>query len=71
MANLEHKQAVLKLIFEAGLTEDGKMKTKSKTYRNINGAATADQLELVTTTLKSFTSSPFINAEKIETMNLN
>lgn len=71
MANLEYKQAVFKLIFEVGLTEDGKMKTKSKTYRNIHGSATADQLELVATTLKSFTNSPFIGAEKIETMNLN
>jgi len=71
MANLEHKQAVLKLIYEGGLTEDGKMKTKSKSYRNLQGAATADQLEVVATTLTSFTTSPYIGAEKIETLNLN
>ena len=71
MANLEHKQAVLKLVYEGGLTEDGKMKTKSKSYRNIQAAATADQLETVTTTFSSFSSSPYIGAEKIETFGLN
>ncbi|MFJ8064562.1 DUF1659 domain-containing protein [Psychrobacillus sp. NPDC096426] len=71
MANLEHKQAVFKLIYEGGLTEDGKMKTKSKTYRNVQGVVTADQLELVAATLTSFTNSPYIGAEKIETLNLN
>ncbi|GGA28046.1 DUF1659 domain-containing protein [Psychrobacillus lasiicapitis] len=71
MANLEHKEAVLKLIYEAGLTEDGKMKTKSKSYRNLQAAATADQLEVVATALTSFTDSPYIGAEKIETLNLN
>ena len=33
MANLEHKHSVLKITFEAGVGENGKLKTKSKTYR--------------------------------------
>ncbi|TQR19473.1 DUF1659 domain-containing protein [Psychrobacillus vulpis] len=69
MANLEYKQAVLKLVFEAGLVE-GKMKTKSKTYRNIQASATADGLETVATTLASLSNSPYIGAEKVETLNL-
>ncbi|WP_144510039.1 DUF1659 domain-containing protein [Bacillus sp. FJAT-22090] len=71
MATLDHKQAVLKLIYEAGLTEDGKIKLKSKSYRNIRAAATADQLETVASALSIFSNSPFIGAEKIETMSLN
>ncbi|WP_342597970.1 DUF1659 domain-containing protein [Psychrobacillus sp. FSL H8-0483] len=71
MANLEHKQAVLKLIFEGEVTGDGKMKTKSKSYRNVQGAATADQLETVALTISGFTNSVYIGAEKIETSNLN
>ncbi|MEK4485957.1 DUF1659 domain-containing protein [Psychrobacillus sp. FSL H8-0484] len=71
MANLEHKQAVLKLIFEGELTGDGKMKTKSKSYRNVQGAATADQLETVALTISGFSNSVYIGTEKIETSNLS
>ncbi|MFF2752973.1 DUF1659 domain-containing protein [Psychrobacillus sp. NPDC058041] len=67
MANLEYKQAVLKLVFEGGLTHDGKMKFKSKSYRNIRASATANGLETVATTLANFSNSPYIGAEKLET----
>ncbi|ALC85491.1 MULTISPECIES: DUF1659 domain-containing protein [Bacillaceae] len=70
MANLEYKQAVLKLTFEGGLTGDGKMKTKSKSYRNILAAATANGLDTVAITLASFSNSPYIGAEKVETSNI-
>ncbi|WP_391209479.1 DUF1659 domain-containing protein [Psychrobacillus sp. L4] len=70
MANLEYKQAVLKLVFEAGLTEEGKMKTKSKSLRNIQASATANGLDTVATTLANFSNSPYIGAEKVETSNL-
>lgn len=68
MANLEHKYAVLKLYFEGEVTDDGKMKTKSKSYRNLQANVTADQLETVAVTLSSFSDSVYIGAEKIETM---
>lgn len=68
MANLEYKHAVLKLVFEGEVNEDGKMITKSKSYRNVRANATADQLDTVAKTLSSFSDSPYIGAEKIETM---
>lgn len=40
MANLEHKHSVLRITFEAGMGENGKLKTKSKTYRNVKASAT-------------------------------
>lgn len=70
MANLEYKQAVLKLAYEGGLTEKGKMKVKTKSYRNIYSTATADGLQEVAETLSSFSSQPYIGAEKIETSTL-
>ena len=70
MANLEYKQAVLKLTFEGGLTGDGKMKTKSKSYRNILAAATANGLDTVAITLASF-SNMYINDVEIGELGLN
>ena len=68
MANLEYKHAVLKLIFEGEVTEDGKMLTKAKSYRNLRANVTADQLNAVATTLSSFSERSYIGAEKVETM---
>lgn len=70
MANLEYKQAILKLSYEGGKTSEGKMKIKSKSYRNIQSTATADGLEAVALTLASFSNSPYIGAEKVETSNV-
>ncbi|WP_313892327.1 DUF1659 domain-containing protein [Psychrobacillus sp.] len=70
MTNLEYKQALLKLAYEGGLTEEGKMKVKTKSYRNIYSNATADSLQEVAETLSSFSSQPYIGAEKIETSTL-
>ncbi|WP_391115754.1 DUF1659 domain-containing protein [Psychrobacillus sp. L3] len=70
MANLEYKQAVLKLVFEGGLTKEGKMVTKSKSYHNIQASASANGLDTVATTLANFSNNPYIGAEKVETMNL-
>lgn len=68
MANLEYKHAVLRLIFEGEITEEGKMILKSKTYRNVRANVTADQLDTVALTLSSFSERPYIGAEKVETM---
>ena len=71
MANFEYKQAVLKLVFEAGITEEGKMKFTSKTYRNLRAEATANQLEAVSDILASFSAKGYIGAEKVQTMSIN
>ncbi|MER2008771.1 MULTISPECIES: DUF1659 domain-containing protein [unclassified Psychrobacillus] len=71
MANLEHKHSVLRITFEAGMGENGKLKTKSKTYRNVKASATADQLEAAVIILSGLSASPFIIAEKVQTSNLN
>ena len=41
---------------------------KSKSYRNVRANVTADQLDTVAVTLSSFSDSPYIGAEKVETM---
>jgi hypothetical protein len=70
MANIEFKQAIVRLTFEAGMTLDGKVIRKSKSYRNVNEASTADQILNVTTILSGFSSRPLLAAEKIETGNI-
>jgi len=70
MASIDFKQAVVKLTYEAGQTQDGKAIKRSKSYRNVNGSATADQLAEVMTILSGFSSYPLIAAEKIETGNI-
>jgi hypothetical protein len=67
MANFEYKQAILKLAFEGGLTDKGTMKTKAKSYRNVQASATPTGLDVAATTLANFSSAPYIGAEKIET----
>lgn len=70
MANVDFKEAVVRLTYDAGLTQDGKMIKKAKTYRNVKQTATADQLSELTGILSSFSSFPIIAAEKIETGNI-
>lgn len=70
MANIDFKNAVVRLTFEAGYTPENKVIKKSKTYRNVNQAATAEQLAEVTQILSGFSSRPILAAEKIETGNI-
>ncbi len=70
MAIIDFKQAVVRLTFEAGYTQDGKVIKKSKSYRNVNESATADQLNNVTSILSGFSSRTLLAAEKIETGNI-
>jgi len=70
MANVEFKQAIVRLTFEAGMTQDGKVIKKAKSYRNVNAGTTADQLLNVTGILSGFSSRPLLAAEKIETGNI-
>ena len=43
-ATIEFQQAAGRVYFDGGLTEDGKIIRKSKTYRNIKENAPADEL---------------------------
>jgi len=70
MAIIDFKQAVVRLTFETGYTHDGKVIKKSSSYRNVNQAATADQLGEVVGILSGFSSRPLLAAEKIETGNI-
>jgi len=70
MAIIDFKQAVVRLTFDAGLTQDGKVIKKSKSYRNVNESATADELANVTSILSGFSSRTLLAAEKIETGNI-
>ncbi|MFX3673409.1 MAG: DUF1659 domain-containing protein [Paenisporosarcina sp.] len=70
MANVEFKQAIVRLTFDAGMTQDGKVIKKAKSYRNVNAGTTADQLLNVTGILSGFSSRPLLAAEKIETGNI-
>lgn len=70
MANVAFKQAIVRLTFDAGMTLDGKVIKKSKSYRNVNAGTTADQLLNVTGILSGFSSRPLLAAEKIETGNI-
>lgn len=67
MAAIDFKNAVARLYFDAGLTEDGKVIRKSKTYRNIAEQATPDQLHNALNELSGLCSFPVLGAEKIET----
>lgn len=70
MANIEFKEAVVRLTFEAGQTLDGKVIKRAKSYRRVNESATADQLASVTSILSGFSSYPLLGAEKIQTGNI-
>ena len=67
MANIDFKSAVVRLTFEAGQTQDGKVIKRAKSYRIVDENVTAEQLAEVATVLSGFSSYPLIDAEKIET----
>ncbi len=67
MATIEFKEAVGRVYFDGGLTEDGKLIRKSKTYRNIAENVDADTLYNALQALGQLSELPFIGAEKVET----
>lgn len=67
MASIEFKNAVIRLSFEAGQTDDGKMIRKSKTYRNIKAGVDAQSLADATMVLAGFSEWTYLGADKIET----
>lgn len=70
MATIEFRHAVGKVYFDGGMTEDGKMIRKSKTYRNVTEEATADNLYDALSQLAQLSEYPFIGAEKVETADI-
>lgn len=70
MATIEFKNAVGKLYFDGGMSEDGKMIRKTKSYRNITEGVSADNLHNVLTQLAELTEYPVIGAELVETADI-
>ncbi|MGG0668139.1 DUF1659 domain-containing protein [Sporosarcina koreensis] len=70
MATIEFRHAVGKVYFDGGMTEDGKMIRKSKTYRNVTEGATAENLYEALSQLAQLSEYPFIGAEKVETADI-
>ncbi|MEK5067135.1 DUF1659 domain-containing protein [Sporosarcina sp. FSL K6-1508] len=66
-ATIEFQQAAGKVYFDGGLTEDGKLIRKSKTYRNIKENVQAENLYKALEQLAQLSDFPFIGAEIIET----
>ncbi len=71
MAAIEFKNAVGKVYFDGGQTEEGKLIRKSKTYRNIVKNAKADSLYAALEQLAQLSEFPFIGAEIVETSSVN
>ncbi|MEK3934413.1 DUF1659 domain-containing protein [Sporosarcina sp. FSL W7-1349] len=67
MATIEFKSAIGRVHFDGGMTEEGKLIRKSKSYRHIAENVTADNLYTALNELASLSSLPFIGAEKVET----
>ena len=67
MAAIYFKSAVGKVYFDGGMTDDGKLIRKSKTYNNVAETATAENLYRGLATLGHLSSYPFLDVEKIET----
>ena len=64
MATIEFKNAVGRVYFDGGLTDEGKLIRKSKTYRNIAENAAADNLYNAFEQLAELSELPFLGAEK-------
>lgn len=71
MATIDFNHAVGRVFFDGGLTDDGKLIRKSKTYRNIAEGVDATSLYNGLEELANLSSLPFIGAEKIETSTVN
>ena len=70
MAKIEFRNAVAKLYFDAGRTEDGKMIRKTKSYGNVAHEVTADNLFNAITQLASLSEYPVFGAEKVDTSDI-
>ena len=66
-ATIEFQQAVGRVFFDGGLTEDGKLIRKAKTYRYIKEKAPAENLYKALEQLDRLSTLPFIGADIEET----
>ncbi|WP_438315652.1 DUF1659 domain-containing protein [Sporosarcina sp. FA9] len=69
-ATIQFQQAVGRVLFDGGMTEDGKMIRKSKTYRNVKENAPAENLYNALEQLAELSDIPFIEVEIVETSSL-
>ncbi|WP_339250313.1 DUF1659 domain-containing protein [Sporosarcina sp. FSL W8-0480] len=70
MASIEFRNAVGKVYFDGGITHDGKLIKKTKSYRGIAEGVTADSLYIALTQLAQLSEYPLIGAERVETAEL-
>ena len=67
MAAIDFKHAVGRVFLDAGLTDEGKIIRKSKTYQNIAENANADDLYTALEALASLSKFSLMGVEKVET----
>lgn len=65
MAFSDFKNASMRLTFDNGLDEQGRLKRKVKAYQNVAEAATADGIFQAAQVLESFGTKPLMELEKI------
>ncbi|WP_342525540.1 DUF1659 domain-containing protein [Chryseomicrobium sp. FSL W7-1435] len=66
MASYQLKNANFRLIYDDGLTEDGKVKRHTKSYPSIDASASADQMYQAAVTISSLSEKALLQAEKQE-----
>lgn len=71
MATIDFKNAVGRIFFDGGLTDEGKLIRKSKTYQNIAEGVDATSLYKGLEELANLSALPFIGAEKVEKATVN
>lgn len=60
----------LRLLLNNGMTEDGKIRTKSKSYSNVNHQAGDDALYTVAQEIGSLSAKELVEVETVETNKL-
>lgn len=65
MAFSDFKNASMRLTFDNGLDEQGRLKRKVKAYQNVAEAATADRIFQAAQVLETFGTKPLMELEKI------
>ena len=70
MAQAMLKDSRLTLVFETGMSEDGKPIHKTKSYANVQKDATPDQLSQAADALGSLSAYPLISVERTDKHNI-
>lgn len=71
MAQVKVVNNQLRLEFDNGLTESGKMKIKAKTFSNLRPEATDDNLLVVSQAIEGLTTKDLHKTKKIVTSEIN